>query len=447
MTNANKTTVNADSYQSTGSYLLASQARELVPPLFNDYDAQRIYFPTPIEHSEGLGLAAPANYDGTTEIGAFDPCLHMKEAINCLHQDDELMQLVAIDSKTGDKLVAPMVEAGDELVYTSLINGRGYDVYFNLNPLKSSKGLEIADEPYKFDEVSDDYREATGDDVEYIKYFLVEVEPIEVAGDDTNCLVDANFERVEAEAVAWYIVRALKELAGFKTCFMAYDGKSYNLIWRVNLPANKDSERLLGKCLEALDSQFATDCARINTNRNHALEWIRLYGTENFQTKQTEKHPVTCSHIVHAPVTMEVVGTKKLKKLAAMAPKNKNSGWAKAAGLRNRLYTSADYKNEKAEVVKVFSELFSASMCAWSTEVDGYIVQLPSDFGTDKYYELLADNFVKRLKAEIERRLGKTVFEKHIVTAVVTTDSLYRVRDDMAGIRRYIAGKEKITRK
>ena len=447
MTNVNKTTVNADSYVSTGSYLVASNARELVPPLFNDYDAQRIYFPTPIEHSEGLGLAAPADYDGTTEIGAFDPCLHMKEAINCLHQGEELMQLVAVDSKTGDKLVAPMVEAGDELIYTSLVNGRGYDIYLNLNPLKSGKGLEVADEPYKFDEVSDDYREATGDDVAYIKYFLVEIEPIEVAGDDTNCLVDANFERVEAEAVAWYIVRALKSLAGFKTCFMAYDGKNYNLIWRVNLPANQASEKLLGECLEALNSQFATDCVRINTNRNHALEWVRLYGTENFQTKQTEKHPVSCSHIVHAPVTMEVVGTKKLKKLAAMAPKKTNSALDKAASWRNSLFANAKYKNEKAEVVKVYSEILSASMCVWSKTHDGYIIQLPSDFGTNKYYELLSDNFIKRLKAEIEKRLGNTVFEQHIITAAVTTDSLYRVRDDMAGIRKYIAGKEKITGK
>lgn len=86
-------------------------------------------------------------------------------------------------------------------------------------------------------------------------------------------------------------------------------------------------------------------------------------------------------------------------------------------------------------------------MCALDPKHDGYIIQLPSDFGTNKYYELLSGNFVKRLKAEIEKRLGKTVFEKHIITAVVTTDSLYRVRDDILGIRKYIAGKKKLTDK
>ena len=128
-----------------------------------------------------------------------------------------------------------------------------------------------------------------------------------------------------------------------------------------------------------------------------------------------------------------------------MAPKKTNSAWDKAASWRNSLFANAKYKNEKAEVVKVYSEILSASMCVWHPKHDGYIVQLPSDFGTNKYYELLTDNFVKRLKAEIEKRLGKTVFENHIATAILTTDSLYRVRDDMVGIRKYIAGKKKIT--
>lgn len=443
MTKVKNITVNAHAYESDGCYLVATTNRNLVTPLFDDYDQQRIYFPTPIEHGEGLGLAAPADWDGATKVGAFDPCLHMKEAINCLHEGDELMQLIAVDYKTGAKLVAPMVDAGDELIYTSLINGRGFDIYMNLNPLKHGEGLSVATEPYKFGMVSDDYREATADDVDYIKYFMVEVEPIEVEGDDTNCLVDAHFERVDAEAVAWYILRSLKEYAGFKTCFMGYDGKSYQLIWRVNLPANKASEDLLGKCLKALESQFSTDSARIRTDRNHALEWIRLYGNENFQTKQTKKHPVTCGHIVHAPMTMEVVSTEALEKLASMVPANTDPVWESAAGLRNRLYSSVKYKNEKAEVVKAYSEYIEQCERVLNPADDMYYVQFLEDVGTDVCYEMLTDEFIELLKLKLEKKIGKTIYKQHLVTAVLVSDSLYRVRDDLAGVRKYIAGLPK----
>ena len=435
---AKKLFVNANGYVSEGVFPVAPPNPQLVPPLFDDYSKQRIYFPTPVEHSEGLGLAKPTNMVGNVLDALYDECLHMRETINCLHEGEELIQLVAVDSVTGAKVVAPMVEAGEALGFVSDLNHKGFDIYINLNPLKIGNGLKPYE--YKFAEATEGFREATADDVKYIKYFIVEVEPIEVVGDDSNCEVDAHFERVDAEAIAWYVLRAMKKYHGFKTCFMAYDGKSYNLIWRVNLPATKASEELLSKCLLAISSKFATDSVRINAKRSTALQWVRLYGTINLQTKNTEKHPIMGSHIVHAPVNMKLVETKKLESLAAMVADMPTPLDENLEEMRNRIYSLVSYKNEKAEVVKAYSN-FIDEKCRriWSAKDDAYFIQFHGDEEIDVWYELVSDEFIDRMALELGEILGKEVHRNHVLSAVVTTDSLYRVRDDMAKIRKYIS--------
>ena len=146
------------------------------------------------------------------------------------------------------------------------------------------------------------------------------------------------------------------------------------------------------------------------------------------------------SHIVHAPVNMKLVETKKLESLAAMVADMPTPLDENLEEMRNRIYSLVSYKNEKAEVVKAYSN-FIDEKCRriWSAKDDAYFIQFHGDEEIDVWYELVSDEFIDRMALELGEILGKEVHRNHVLSAVVTTDSLYRVRDDMAKIRKYIS--------
>lgn len=432
--NVKNITVNAHAYETTGIFPVIVDDERVVPPLFEDYDRQRIYHPTPVERQEGLSLALTGSQQFKQLDGDFDPCLHMQETINCLHEGDELIQLVATNAVTGEKKVATIVEAGGILPEVLELNRKGWDIYLNLNPLVSDEGLKPNN--LGFTVPCEENREATDKDVSNIGYFMIEVAPIELDGDDAECMVDAHFERVEAEATAWSVLRYLKEEMGLKSCFMAYDGKSYHLIWKTALQANDENMALLEKCQLALASGFNSDCTRINIDRCKPLEMIRLYGTLNFQTKGTENHPVSESHIVHAPVSVGFVTKDDIEDLAIHAPYDWNAEEYHRIEALDRTPNSLAYKNDKYEVVAVLGEVLSNAERYWCEEDKSFGIRLD---GETKIYELISEEFVDRLQEELLKVLGKTVEDLHVETMLFACDSLYRIRADYAGIRKFFA--------
>lgn len=426
--------VNANSYVSTGCYPVIVADSRVVPPLFDDYDEQRIYHPTPVEREEGLKLALSSHGQLKKLDGEFDPCLHMKEAINCLHEGDEMLQFVAVNAATGEKKVATIVEAGSILPEVLDLNRQGWDIYMNLNPLVGEDGLKPNN--LGFTKPNEANREATADDVRYVKYFMVEVAPIELDGDDAECKVDAHFERVEAEATAWAVLRFLKNVMCFKGCFMAYDGKSYHLIWETAMQAVEETVPLLEKCQLTLAYMFNSDSVRINIGRCKTLELIRLYGTLNFQTKCTEHHPVGKSHIVHAPMTMGYMSEGDLEDLAIQAPRDWNTKEYREIEAKDRTPNSLAYKNDKYEVVAALSEILSSAEQYWCQEDESFGIKLVGD---EEIYELLSEEFVERLQDELVKVVGKMVNSLHIEMMLYTCDSLYRLRNEYGGIRRFFA--------
>lgn len=432
----NKNVVNCV-YVGEGAYLQPNTDRRVIPPLFDDYDAQRIYCPTPIEADEGLHLMYPEGVSKNKIKGFYDELLHMKETINCLHEGDELVQFIAIkrmDEIHGRIRGAVTIENGENLELLKELNEHGYDIIMNLNPLRATERIKPSTDENFFEDIEADMV-AQDEDVKQIKYFVVRVNPIKVDGDDSECDVDYYFERTESEATAWRILRYLKNEMGFKTCFMACNGDSYHLIWRVDLDPTPENDKLLEKCLLALAYMFDTDCAYVDASPYNRNEQVRLYGTAKYAVPHTEKHPTCGTYIVHAPQKMEVVDKVKLEALAEHAPDDEGLIGYYQSEVKIEDYNSVEYKNEKFTIVNVLYYILNKSQ-RFSCPNDGTnYIQLGDDFGTDKFYELGSLELEERLQNECKRITGKDCDRMHIRTLLLTADSLFKLRDEYEEIR------------
>lgn len=432
-------TVNAKSFVATGNFPYAPHARELVPPLFDDYGKQAIYCPTPIEEGEGLLLALPDGLDDGDIDGFFNTGYHMRKTVECLHSGEEVLEIVAVHRITGEKRIGYAVDAGKAIIPALLLNRKGFNVYINLNPLVLSSDIKpLADKEIFF--VPDAVRrEADKEDVKHIKYFMVDINSVQVGGDDSFCDVDYHFERTEAEATAWRVLRYLKNELGFTTCFMAYSGRGYNLIWKVDLPANQRSEELLKKCQLALAKKFNSDTVKINTKRCSRHELVRFFGSINVTNADTENHPWVNSHIVHAPKKMVVVDVDKLKKLAAEAPINSNVIEELEGLMYGRKFASKPYFDEKARVTNFCKGLLDNATALYNDEHDVHAICLKADEKEKKAYVINSRAFAQRLKSEYFKASGEDADIQHFVTFVNTAESLYRLRYEYQNIRMFSA--------
>ena len=430
--------VNANSFVTTTKYPYITHLRELVPPLFDDYGKQAIYCPTPIEKGEGLLLAVSAGLDDSDFDGAFFMGHHMGKTIECLHSGEEVLEIVAVHRSTGERRIGYAVDAGKAIIPALMLNRKGFNVYINLNPLVAGSDIKALVDKGIFFLPDSEHREANKEDVKCIKYFMVDINTVQVDGDDSACDVDYYFERTEAEATAWRVLRYLKNELGFTTCFMAFSGRGYNLIWKVDLPANQESEELLKKCQLALANKFNSDTVSINTNRCSRYELVRLFGSINVTNDDTQKHPWLNSSIVHAPKKMVVVDADKLKKLANEAPVDSNVIAELEDLMHGRKFASSIYFNEKAKVTQFCLALFMDSTPLYNEEHDIHAICLKADEAGKTAYVINSLAFAERLKSEYLKAGEEDADIGHFITAVNTAESLYRLRYEYQNIRKFI---------
>lgn len=376
---------NFKNYAIKGNYLIASTDSNKLPPMFYDYDKQAIYCPTEMEKAAGLTLDLPPGIsdDDKTDCG-FNWKLHIKKTLEYFHRDDEVVPLRMRHPISGETCMGVFRSIKDVMTVVNDNNGCGFEFFMSLNPIRYSNQLFERINGLYLDDDGKKWKELVQKKVKSVSYFVVEVLPIEIDGKMQAGSVTADFSKREAEVVAWKVLRFLKEEYNFKSCFMADSGKGFNLIWKVDLPANKQTEKLLEDCLVALALLFNTDGARINTKRSYRDSVVVFGTTVNLgyppETELTVENRVRCpkyvdSYIAHAPKTMVTVEKELLLKLANRCPKDAITDYI----LRNNVastFNTLEYQERKVKAYELYGDLVNEVVGSYADNGDRYKVEI-----------------------------------------------------------------------
>lgn len=122
-------------------------------------------------------------------------------------------------------------------------------------------------------------------DVAERRWLLVDVDPVRPAG------VCATLGEKTAAYHKTRDVRDHLRVEGWPEPVIADSGNGFHLLYRVDLPNNPESKKLVKAVLEALASEFDDDGSKVDAAVHNAARLVRLYGTTNAKGANTPERP------------------------------------------------------------------------------------------------------------------------------------------------------------
>lgn len=191
-------------------------------------------------------------------------------------------------------------KAPDAVQWLSGVPLEGRAAYVSLNEISSSS---LANSSLKALKDSDIAR--------YV-WLFVDVDPERPAGTNSN-----ESELKAAADVAQSLVRFMCDTIGFNQPLVAMSGNGYHTLWRVDLPNNDSSKKLVKTCLSVLDELFSSGGVKIDTAVCNPARMTKLYGTVPQSKKASEDRPHRMSRILQEGST-DINPIEFLQALAAL---------------------------------------------------------------------------------------------------------------------------------
>jgi len=144
-------------------------------------------------------------------------------------------------------------------------------------------------------------------------WMMVDVDPTRAS--DTN---STDAEKAAAHEIAIGVIADLDAL-GFPEPIMGDSPNGHHLYYRVDLPNDKPSQKLLAALLKGLASRHDTPLATIDTQVASARLSTKLYGTWARKGPHSAERPHRVARLIHVPDRIEVVPLELLQRAADRA--------------------------------------------------------------------------------------------------------------------------------
>src|SRR5215218_2256519 len=188
---------------------------------------------------------------------------------------------------------------------------RGHDVYITLNELPK----EIAYRRYNRVERMTGRDQSTSDgDVGRRVYLFIDADCERVSGISST---DEEKRKSRAKVLE---TRAYLRGQGWPEPIVCDSGNGYHLLYRIDLPADRDSLDLVAGVLEALDFKFSDDAVKVDTTTKNAARITKFYGTAAKKGDDLPERPHRPSKILKVPEKLAPVSRGLLQKVYDSKP-------------------------------------------------------------------------------------------------------------------------------
>jgi ribosomal protein L23 len=144
-------------------------------------------------------------------------------------------------------------------------------------------------------------RTATDKDILSRRWLLIDCDPVRPTG------TSSTDEQLQAAKDVAENIRDKLCSRGFPDPIIAMSGNGYHLLYKVGLPNDDDSKRLIERFLVWLDETFSTPEVSVDRTVFNAVRIIKLYGTVARKGDDTPTAPHRLSYLEHVPKPVSIV--------------------------------------------------------------------------------------------------------------------------------------------
>ena len=315
----------------------------------------------------------------------------IRKTIDFLHPGEHF-EIFALDSNGQRPSFGVFSNADSAIPVVLDKNDKGFNVFINLNPIVPWEAVTPHIDSEKLLTNKNGIRCANKTDVTRMSFLLVDVDPIRKNG-VKNCSA-TNDEYMAATTVAQKVREFMTEELGVDDPLLANSGNGVHLIWRIDLPAEQKSEKLIRKCLLALANKFNSADAVIDTSISTQFHLTKLYGTTACKGVNTDDRPWCTSNIAELPTKSAHIALEKLKELAKLAPTDK----ATKDILDRSNSTAKKSKDEEKSEAEAFFNEFTRGCDTFLGEIDlREYIMLHADGDKRRTYVIDSNEFKDQL--------------------------------------------------
>lgn len=343
----------------------------------------------------------------------WDAKSHIKMALSMLQEGTPFEIFVCKDKGV------PMVGFFDEVEAAAseavAWNEKGYNIFTSLNRIDLDEAMRGAlNKPLQA--AGRELRCAKKGDVKEVKWLLVDIDPVRACDNQHVQATDDEQQRSYevADAIEKYIC---DELGGPLPIF-ATSGNGYHLLWRLDLPADENSEKNVKNFLLALAKKFNSQGASVDTSTASLFHLTKVYGTVARKSEATDERPHRYSEILEYPEEIEALPVEILKKVADLAPKGKKE--IKKLNKNSSLNREDDIE---ALIKEYFIEVIKGSELFLTEYSNKEMIYLAGNGTQRRLYALYSKDFSDFLiwgfKSIYSEFVAAPMFSKHIEECAV----------------------------
>lgn len=233
----------------------------------------------------------------------------IRRAIRVLHDPSGTFEIRAIGTAKKDIISGYFRDADNLLLALKKIDFRSRNLYITLSEIKEECFARAQ---------SNRFLKApqTTSDTEVVSYrwLFIDLDPVRTAG-----ISSSNTELEYSRKLAHKVLDYMNGL-GFPEPVIAMSGNGYHLLFRIDVPNDKDGRMLVDKCLKVLASLFDTEEVKIDTTNSNPSRICKLYGTLAQKGSDTAERPHRMSGIISVPEVIRITTSAVLKSLADELP-------------------------------------------------------------------------------------------------------------------------------
>jgi len=212
----------------------------------------------------------------------------IRRAIEALFEPGDVVELRALKDRT---TASGYFDEHEELAeQAASLDGRGFAVYVTLNPPKPAL-LSRAHNRLKH------HPKATTSDADILRrrWLPVDFDPVRPAD------VSSTDEEKRAALLRAREVRDHLRDQGWPEPILGDSGNGAHLLYRVDLPNDRESQELVKGILEALAFRFSDEVVMVDTSPCNAARIWKCYGTVARKGDNTEVRPHRTSRLLKVP--------------------------------------------------------------------------------------------------------------------------------------------------